>query len=104
MEISKKDWMLFRKRLPEWQERYMERLIREYAEILDGNELPSKKFWALEKRIKADKKKPGVQLRVQKSEMFMDVLTLLHDGAITVDDLIGFSNDFVESIKHFLSR
>ena len=24
------DWKLFRKRLPEWQERYMEKLIEEY--------------------------------------------------------------------------
>jgi hypothetical protein len=26
VEISKSDWKLFRERLPEWQEHYMERL------------------------------------------------------------------------------
>lgn len=28
VEISKQDWKLFRERVPEWQEHYMERLIR----------------------------------------------------------------------------
>lgn len=104
MEISKKDWTLFRERLPEWQERYMEKLIREYVEILNGGEISSEKFWKLEKRIRNDKKKPGVLIKVQKSEMFIDILTLLSDGAITVDDLAGFSDDFTNSIKHFMSR
>ncbi len=103
MEISKKDWALFRERLPEWQERYMEKLIREYVEILNGSEISSEKFWTLEKRIRSDKKKPGVLIKVQKSEMFMDVLTLLHDGAITIDDLDGFSDEFTDTVKHFIS-
>lgn len=34
----------------------------------------------------------------------MDILTLPRDGAIIIDDLIGFSDDFVESIKYFLLR
>ncbi len=103
MEISKKDWALFRERLPEWQERYMEKLIREYVEILNSSGVSSEKFWTLEKRIRSDKKKPGVLIKVQKSEMFMNVLTLLHDGAITIDDLDGFSDEFTDTVKHFIS-
>lgn len=34
MELSKNDWKLFRERLPGWQERYMDKLTREYAEFL----------------------------------------------------------------------
>lgn len=104
MEISKKDWILFKERLPEWQERHMGRLIREYVEILNGSELPSKKFWALEKRIRTDKKKPGVLAKVQKSKMFMDILSLLYDETITVDDLTGFSDDFTDTVKNFISQ
>ena len=33
MELSKSDWKLFRERLPNWQERYMDNLIREYAKF-----------------------------------------------------------------------
>lgn len=30
VEISKRDWKWFRERVPDWQERYMEQLIKEY--------------------------------------------------------------------------
>ena len=30
MEVSKKDWKLFRACIGEWQEAYMERLTKEY--------------------------------------------------------------------------
>ena len=35
MEISKTDWKLFCDMLPEWQERYMERLDDEYSKLYD---------------------------------------------------------------------
>ena len=34
MDISKKDWKLFRERLSGWQENYMEGLVKEYANFL----------------------------------------------------------------------
>lgn len=44
MEITNQDWKLFRQQLPGWQEAYMDRLNREYAEILAGEGNPSEKF------------------------------------------------------------
>ena len=44
MDISKKDWDLFKKLLPEWQEAYMERLIKEYILLLNEEKLASDKF------------------------------------------------------------
>ena len=35
MDISKKDWKLFRERLSGWQENYMEGLVKEYANFLN---------------------------------------------------------------------
>lgn len=55
MKVTKQDWKLFRQKLPAWQEAYMDRLNREYIEILAGEGNPSDKFWALEKRIRQDK-------------------------------------------------
>ena len=34
-DITKSDWKLFQERVPEWQEHYMERLIKEYVELLN---------------------------------------------------------------------
>ena len=61
-DISKADWKLFRERISEWQEAYMERLAREYIALLSSEEPASKKFWDLEKRIREDKRMPGVLL------------------------------------------
>lgn len=40
----------------------MDRLTKEYIEFLSSDEPASKKFWELEKRMKQDKKCPGVLL------------------------------------------
>lgn len=50
-EVNESDWKLFRKKLPEWQEAYMGRMVQEYAAILSGPDKSSKKFWELEERI-----------------------------------------------------
>ena len=45
MELSKNDWKLFREQLPGWQERYMDKLTREYVEFLtDDRCQPSERF------------------------------------------------------------
>ena len=71
--ISKADWKLFRERIGEWQEANMERLNKEYVELLTGDEPASKKFWALKERIDTDRRTPGVQLMLKKSEAAWDI-------------------------------
>ena len=77
MEVSKSDWKLFRVRIVEWQGNYMERLVKEYMDLLDGAENASDKFWELEERIKKDKKHPGVMLELSKGNMIFDIVTLM---------------------------
>jgi len=60
MEPSKRDWKLYREKVSGWQEHYMERLIEDYVAYLNSNEPASTKFWTMEKRMKQDKKTPGV--------------------------------------------
>ena len=60
--FSEKDWKLFRNKIADWQEAYMEKLNREYIELLSSEGNASDKFWALEQRIREDKKDSGVQL------------------------------------------
>ncbi len=52
MEVLKSDWKLFRTRIGDWQEAYMERLVKEYVKLLSGTENASDRFWKLEERIK----------------------------------------------------
>ena len=98
-EISKKDWKLFREKLPGWQEKYMERLCKEYIAFLSAeNEKASEKFWELEKRIKMDKKRPGVILEMRKSNTIYNIINLINDDVITIDDLDGFSEELKDTV------
>ena len=82
MEVSKKDWKLFRACIGEWQEAYMERLTKEYIDLLSGDENASDKFWELEERIKKDKKHPGVMLELSKENMIFDIVALINRDVI----------------------
>ncbi len=68
MEVSKSDWKLFRARIGDWQEAYMERLVKGYMDLLGGAENASDKFWKLKERIKKDKKHPDFMFQLTKDE------------------------------------
>ena len=63
----------------------MDRLNKEYIEILNGNEDASEKFWKLEERIRKDKKHPGVMLELNKRNMIYDIVTLIRDNVIRIE-------------------
>lgn len=100
MDISKKDWKLFREKLSVWQEKYMECLVREYVDFLNDDTKPaSEKFWKLEKRIKEDKRHPGVIMEMSKSEAIWDIVRLIRLKVITYDDLSDFSDELQQEVK-----
>ena len=103
MDISKKDWKLFRERLSGWQENYMEGLVKEHANFLNDDKKPaSEKFWELEKRIKEDKRHPGVIMEMSKSEAIWDIVRLIRLKVITYDDLSDFSDELQNEVKRIL--
>ena len=78
--VNEKDWKLFRSRIGLWQEAYMDRLNREYIELLSAQGSPSSKFWALEKRIREDQRDSGVQARMSRSNMKFILMDLLDEA------------------------
>lgn len=102
MEISKADWKLFRERVSGWQEHYMEQLNKEYIELLRSPGNASDHFWELEKRIRQDKKHPGVLIELRKSTAIWDIAYFVRDEVITMDELEGFSEDLIDSVKLIL--
>ena len=102
MEISKQDWKLFREKIGQWQEFYMDKLTKEYAEMLAGPGVASEKFWNLDKRIKEDKKKPGVQLSLRKSDVDLHIAMLINDGVIGFADLEDFSEELQERCRNLM--
>ena len=102
--FSEKDWKIFRSKIAGWQEAYMDKLNKEYIEILSGEANPSDKFWTLEKRIKEDKKDCGVRCEMSRTNQFYIMMSLLNEGAITMEDLDDFSDDLKDTIKHLAGR
>lgn len=96
---NEKDWKLFKSKIPAWQERHMDKLNKEYIDILSGEGTPSEKFWSLEKRIKKDKNSAGVQINLSRSEYIFNIAELLRDEIITFDELDDFSEELKERIR-----
>ncbi len=105
MEISKKDWKLFREKLAGWQENYMAQLNKEYMTLLSSEDKKaSEKFWELEKRIKKDKKHPGVIIEMSKSQAIWNIVDLIRLDVIIYEDLAEFSDDLKQAVKMIFDR
>lgn len=101
--ITENDWRLFREKSPKWQESYIDKLNREYIQLLSENRAPSEKFWSLEKRIEEDKRKAGVYLEMKRSAFIGNVVRLINEGVIDKEDLNDFSDEFKDTVGFVLS-
>ena len=82
----------------------MERLVATYVDYLTSDESASTKFWEMEKRIKRDKKNPGVLIELSKQDVPFDLIRLLREGVITVGDLDDFSDELKETVEFLKDR
>lgn len=82
----------------------MDKLNREYIAILSEETNPSDKYWKLDKRIKEDRKKAGVQVRMSRSNLIYNIISLLNEGAINFEDLENFSDGLKETVGAFIDR
>ena len=101
MEICEKDWQIFKRKIPLWQENYIKKLNAEYVDILNSDISPSVCFWKLEKRIKSDSRKAGVIVDLSRKNMISTIIELINDKVICEADLIEFSNQLKETISSF---
>lgn len=100
--FTKKDWQLFRNKIADWQENYMDKLNKEYIELLKEDANPSERFWRLNKRIKEDRKKAGVQLEMSRSKLIYNIISLINEGAINFEDLEEFSDELKKTVSVFM--
>ncbi|MGO5491776.1 MULTISPECIES: multidrug transporter [unclassified Acidaminococcus] len=96
------DWKLFRKRLPGWQGNYMATLLEQYKAILEEDTQAAERFHKLEDELLEHRKDAGVLCEMRRSRMFSNILCLIHEGAITQDDLEGFSEELRKRVAGWL--
>ena len=99
---TERDWQLFRSRIPQWQEAYIGKLNEDYVALLTADGNASEKFWALEKRLKKDKRSVGVCVEMKRSELIWNLRLLLYDGVISRADLNDFSERLQETLDFLL--
>ena len=105
MKCPKETGNFFEKNYLGWQENYMARLIKEYISLLSAEDKnASDKFWELEKKIKTDRRHPGVILNMEQSKAIYDIISLVRFGVISFDDLADFSEDLQQEVKLILNR
>ena len=100
---SKRDQLLFCKKIAGWQEAYIGRLNREYIELLSRDGSEAEKFWELYRRIRRDKRNTGVQAEMRNSEILANLCRLVNEEAIGYDDLDGFSEELREDVIRITS-
>ena len=79
----------------------MGKLLGEYLTMIADKGLASDRFWKLQKRLQVDVRKIGVCAEMKRSAMDMNLRLLLHEGAISKDDLDGFSEELRQSLTNY---
>ncbi len=101
--FTERDWKLFQQKIVDWQERYMAKLNQEYIALLTSGGQASEIFWALESRIKKDRRSIGVKIEMKRSLMLSNLFSLLDDEVITLADLEVFSDSLKEKLLEHIA-
>ncbi len=102
MDNMKKDWEMYQSKLGKWQEDHADRLIKEYMKILTGKGTAMERIAALKEHADGDFSGIGLTLIPNEEEMLFDLIDLVREGVITVDDVGDFSEETLETVKHFI--
>jgi hypothetical protein len=94
------DWKTFRRRVPEWRERYLKIKNKEIIAVLtDEHKTPTEQFWGTMERMEKE-----AQILVDclddhsRSKMHWSLLLMHRHGLIQDADLEEFSDDLREQI------
>lgn len=100
LEMLEKDWKIFRKRVPQWRERYLQDKNKEIVDLLtDKTKIPSEQFWDAKHKINQEAK---ILVRCldghSRSKMDMFLILMYNHDLINKDDLKEFSDELREKI------
>jgi hypothetical protein len=100
------DWKTFRKRVPEWRERYLMKENKEIITILaDERQTPTERFWDAKKKMKEE-----ARILVDcldghsRSKMRWTLLLMHRHGLIEDPDLEEFSSELREHLQEWSRR
>ena len=99
-KTKESDWKIFRRRTPEWRERYLRNKNQEIIDVLsDENKTPTERFWDAKEKIEQE-----ARILVDcldghsRSKMHLYLVLMYHHGLIQDVDLVEFSEELREQI------
>ena len=99
-KLKESDWKTFRRRVPQWRERYLRRKNEEVAGLLTSTVgTPTERFWEAKEQMEAE-----ARILVEcldghsRSKMSWYFLLMYRHGLIGAEDLAGFSAEVREGV------
>ena len=101
--INEKDWKLFIEKLPNWQEKYMERLVvDEYIKLLYSGNSISDTYLGIKDSLKSES--PDIFTKDIKRARFYDILTeMITNKMIAISDLDDFTEETIQEVNRYVS-
>jgi hypothetical protein len=98
--LKESDWKIFRKRVPEWRERYLQKKNKVIVDILtDQNMTPTEQFWAAKRKMD---KETRILVNCldghSRSKMEWFLLLMYQHSLVNNDDLKEFSEELREKM------
>jgi protein-tyrosine phosphatase len=104
--MKESDWKLFRKRVPEWRERYLRLKNKEIVGVLTTRDkTPTEQFWAAKEKIEEEAKILVHCLDGHsRSKMQFYLFLMYRYGLIEDNDLEEFSKELREQVSRAFER
>ena len=99
--MSTSDWKVFRRRVPEWRERYLRLRNEELAGLLRNEaHTPTERFWQAKERMAEEARVLRACLDGHSKRKVAWYLSLMYGyGMIGADDLDEFSDGLREAVR-----
>lgn len=101
MDTSTSDWRVFRRRVPEWRERYLRLRNEELVGLLRDEALtPTERFWRAKDQMDEEARVLRACLDGHSKRKMMWYVSLMYDhGMLGDDDLDEFSEELREAVR-----
>lgn len=104
-EITNSDWKKYREKNWHLARKLYGEIVKGICWFSENGWAGVKRFWELEKRIKQDKKCPGVLITdMRKSSAIYDIAALVREEIISIKELDDFSDDLQEAVNNIVNH
>ena len=92
-EFIESDWKIYRERRSVWIENFMDRICKQYIDLLASGASATERIKTLYSSLQKDTGKIDIVVRDSRTYMKQNIRHLLEEDVISLKDLEGFSSE-----------